>query len=103
MTPEQELQRAGEARQIIDSPMFVAAREQLEAQLKQIRRTVPVTQTDMHTRLILMEQLMGYFFDYFDQIAQTGRLAEMKMEEDRRRASLMEQGIAMFQKFGRNA
>jgi hypothetical protein len=103
MTPEQESQRAGEARQIIDSPLFVQARKQLEEQLKQSRRIVPLTETRMHTRLILMEQLMGYFFDYFEQIAQTGKMAEMRMEEERKRKTLAEQGIAMFRALGRNA
>lgn len=103
MTLEQEIQRAGEARQLLDSPLFMAARENLRAQLTERRRIVPMVETQMHTRLILAEQLMGYFFDYFEQIAQTGKLAQMKLEEEAKRRSLMEQGIAMFQRMGRNA
>ncbi len=103
MTPEEELRNAGEANQILRSPMFEQARGNLVAQLAQMRRQVPVTESIMHTRLILMEQLMGYFFDYFEQIALTGRFAEIKLEEDAKRRTLMEQGIAMFRKMGRNA
>jgi hypothetical protein len=103
MTPEQEIQRAGEARQLLNSPMFIAARDHLRAQLAESRRLVPMTATDMHTRLILAEQVMGYFFDYFEQIAQTGQLAQMRLEQEEKRRSLMEQGIAMFRQFGRNA
>lgn len=103
MTPEQEIQRAGEARQIIDSPMFVAAKEHLRGQLAESRRLVPMGATDMHTRLILAEQVMGFFFDYFEQIAQTGKLADMRLQEEERRRSLAEKGIAMFRQLGRNA
>lgn len=103
MTPEQEIRLAGEAAQILKSPMFEQARANLVSQLAELRRRVPITETLMHTRLILMEQLMGYFFDYFDQIALTGKFAEMKLEEEAKRKTIMEQGIAMFRKMGRNA
>jgi hypothetical protein len=103
MNPEQEIRLAGEARQIISAPMFVQAKEQLQLQLAEARRLVPITATDMHTRLILAEQIMGKFFDYFEQIAQTGKFAEMRLEEEARKRSLVEQGVAMFKQFGRNA
>jgi hypothetical protein len=103
MSPEEEIIRAGEARQIIESKMFLGAKAHVLDQLAQARRAVPMTSTDMHSRLILAEQIAGYFFDYFEQIAQTGKLAEMQLEERRRQQSLMEQGVAMFRRFGRNA
>jgi hypothetical protein len=103
MNAQDEIRRAGEARQIIDSPMFVLARAQLTAQLAEARRLVPLTATEMHTRLILAEQMMGHFFEYFEQIAQTGKFAEMKLEEERKRQTLLDQGIAMFKRMGRNA
>ena len=53
-TEEQQLQRAGEARQILESPIFQDARKDLESQLAQLRRQVPIGQTEMHTKLIMM-------------------------------------------------
>jgi hypothetical protein len=103
MTPDEELQRAGEARQIIDSPLFVQAKAHLIGQLAEARRLVPLTATEMHSRLILAEQMMGHFFDYFEQIAQTGKFAAMRLEEERKRQSMIDQGIAMFRRMGRNA
>lgn len=103
MSPEQELARAGEARQMLNSTLFQEARANLEGQLAQLRRTVPLSSTEMHTRLILMEQLKEQFFGYFEQLAQTGRLVELQMEQERRRKTLLEQGIAMFRTGGRNA
>lgn len=103
MSPEQELARAGEARQMLNAPLFQEARADLERQLAEVRRTVPISATEMHTRLILMEQLKEQFFDYFEQLAQTGRLVELQIEQEKQRRSLLEKGVAMFRTGGRNA
>lgn len=103
MSPEQELHRAGEARQMLNSMLWQEARADLESKLAQLRRTVPISSTEMHTRLILMEQVKEQFFGYFEQMAQTGRMAEIQMEQDRQQRSLIEKGIAMFRTGGRNA
>lgn len=103
MSPEQELHRAGEARQMLNSTLWQEARADLESKLAQLRRTVPISSTEMHTRLILMEQVKEQFFGYFEQMAQTGRMAEIQMEQDRQQRTLIERGIAMFRTGGRNA
>ena len=103
MTLEEEIRRAGEARQVLDAPMFVAARKDIEAQLAQLRRTVPIRETEMHTRLILMEQLWSNLLGYFEQIAQTGKMAELQIEERRQQQSMLERGLAIFRTGGRNA
>jgi hypothetical protein len=103
MTLEEEIRRAGEARQVLDAPVFQAARKDIEAQLAQLRRTVPIRETEMHTRLILMEQLWANLLGYFEQIAQTGKMAELQIQEARRKQSLVEQGLAIFRTGGRNA
>ena len=102
MTPDEEVRRAGEATQMLRSTVFEAARKDLEERIAMARRSVPIRDTEMHTRLILMEQLMGQFFGYFEQLAQTGKMAELQLEDERRRRSLMERGIAMFRTSGRN-
>ena len=99
---EAERLRAGEARQIMEAPIFVAARRHLEEQLANSRRKVPLRDTDMHTRLILMEQLAGTFFDYFEQLAQTGKMAEMQLREAEEKRSIYEQGLSLFRQRGRN-
>lgn len=102
MTLEEEMRRAGSARQVIDSEIFQEARRNLESQLGNLRRTVPLRDTDMHTRLILMEQLSVQFFEFFDMLAQTGRMAEMHLAQERERQSLVERGLAIFRTGGRN-
>ena len=103
MTPEQEIVRAGEARQILDAPIFQAARAHIEEQLSMARRSVPIRETEMHTRLILMEQLWANLLGYFEQLAQTGKMAEIQIAERQRQQSLIERGLAVFRTSGRNA
>jgi hypothetical protein len=103
MTPEEELSRAGEAEQMLRSAIFQQARVNIEGQLAEARRIVPIRDTDMHTRLVLMEQLWGNLVAYFEQIAQTGKMAQVQLAEKQRQQSLIERGIAMFRTSGRNA
>lgn len=102
MTPEEELRRAGEAKQILNSALFLEARKNLEEQLASLRRSVPIRETEMHTRLIIMEQIKENFFGFFDQLAQTGRMAELHLQEKERQRGLLERGLLMFRTAGRN-
>lgn len=103
ITPEEALKRSAEARQIIEAPLFLEARKFLDDQLAELRRSVPISQTDMHTRLILMEQLARKFYGFFELLAQTGRMREVDLAEAERRRSLMERGLAIFQRQGRGS
>ncbi|HTO43138.1 MAG TPA: hypothetical protein VML56_03605 [Burkholderiales bacterium] len=100
---ERELRRAGDARQILDAPLFQEAKRDIEDQLRELRRVVPIRDTEMHTRLILMEQLWRNLLGHFEQLAETGRMADLQLEEKRRQQNLIERGIAMFRTGGRNA
>lgn len=103
MTPDQEMIRANDARAMLNSPLWREAKADLESKLATLRRTVPISSTEMHTRLILMEQIKEQFFGYFEQLAQTGLFAEKILQDEQRRRSLLEQGIAMFRTGGRNS
>lgn len=97
------LQKAREARAMLDSPLFVEARANIAGQLEQLRRDVPIAATEMHTRLILMGQLADRFFGFFEQLAQTGKMEELRLADERRRQNLIEQGLMMFRQRGRGA
>lgn len=103
MSPEEEIIRAGEARQILDSRMMKEARENLEAQLSHLRRSVPIKDTDMQSRVILMEHMYVLLMAWFEQIAQTGQMAEITLRERERQRNFLEQGVMMFKRMGRNA
>jgi len=103
LTADEELRRAGEARQMIEQRIFQEARKSIESQLEQARRSVPIRDVDMHTRLILMEQLWHNFVGYFEQIAQTGKLAELEIAERQRREKTFIENILSFRTGGRNS
>jgi hypothetical protein len=50
MSPEEELRRAGDARQILEAPIFIEARAHIDKPLADLRHSVPIGATDMHTR-----------------------------------------------------
>jgi hypothetical protein len=103
MTPDEELRRAREAESLMNSPLFVEARQSLERQLTSLRRDVNIHATEMHTRLILMEQLSAKFFSFFEQALQTGKMAQVRLQDDARRRTLQERAVDMFRRQGRNA
>lgn len=88
---------------MLDSPIFQAAQKHVEEQLAFIRNRVPIQDTEMHTRVILMGQLWNLLTGYFEQIAQTGQMVQIKLREEEQRRSLIERGIAMFRTSGRNS
>ena len=94
MDLQTEVARAGEARQILDSALFQAAKAAIEERLLQARRSVPIKDTDMHTRLILMDQLWGSLLDYFEQIALSGKMADIQLRQAAERQSLIDQCAA---------
>jgi hypothetical protein len=103
VSPEEEIIRAGEARQILDSRIMLEARKNLEEQLSHLRRAVPIKDADMHTRLILLEQMYGHLMGWFEQIAQTGKMAEIQLREREQQRNLSELNLKAFHEMGRNA
>jgi hypothetical protein len=81
MSPEEELVRAGEARQLLDNRMFIEATKRISESLAEQRRRVPIRDTDMHTRLIITEQLWGNIQDWLRETADTGRFAQLQIEQ----------------------
>jgi hypothetical protein len=94
MSPEEELIRAGEARQIIDSRMFQEACQRISESLAAQRRQVPMSNTDMHTRLILTEQLWGNINDWLMQAVETGKFAEFSLKQKRDIADRMRAAVS---------
>lgn len=103
MTPEQELQRAGEAKQVLGAAIFMEAIASIEKQLENARHNAPLRDTEMHTRLILMEQLWHNLLGFFEQIVQTGKMAELELEKQRQQKGWLADRLAMFRTSGRNA
>jgi hypothetical protein len=83
MTPEEELRRAGEAQQVLGSSVFQEACNRIDEGLAAQRRGVPITATEMHTALILTEQLWSNVRNWIEQVAQTGKFAQIELDRQR--------------------
>lgn len=103
MTPEEAYRRCAEARQITEAPLFLEARKFLDDQLAQLRREVPISQTEMHTRIILMEQIAQKFYGFFELLAQTGKMEAVRLQDEERRRNAIERGLDAFRRVGRSA
>lgn len=82
-TSDDEARRGERARLLMQDPIFKEACQALDDQLTQLRSIVPIQDVDMHTRLILMEQLKTQFVSYFTGVMQSGEMArqELKLRE----------------------
>lgn len=85
MTADEEIIRAGHAREILDSALFQEARTHIASQIRAQMEKAPIADQQLHTRLIMMLQLWRALEAYFEQIAETGKLAEIQIEQERAR------------------
>jgi hypothetical protein len=102
VTLEEEMLRAGEARQVLESTVFQAAIKDIEEQMAAARRSVPIRDTEMHTRIILMGQLWDNLVGYLQRLADTGRFAQLELEKRAKWRQAMEAGLQTFRAGGRN-
>lgn len=90
-TPEQEIMRARTAQTVLDNEIFKEACQRIEEGLAGQRQRVPMRETEMHTRLILTEQLWVQLKDYIQQVADTGQFAQFELDRrEQHGKSLME-------------
>ncbi len=81
LTPEQEARRGDEAKLLIENPLFVEACNQLDAELRLLRERVPMRDTEMHTRLVLAEQVQAKVLDYLKAVVMSGEAAKLTLRE----------------------
>src|SRR6185312_6975782 len=103
MDINQELARASQAERILTDPLFVEMRANLEADLAAARRAVPLGDSAMHTKLIMLEQIAGKFFGYFELTAQTGKMARMHIADMEKQREGLRDRFKLFSTIGRNA
>lgn len=102
-TLEQKIREAGDARHVLDNPLFQAAKVELYEKIRQARKQAPISAADLHMKLIVMEQLADQFFDYFELVLQSGKLAQHELDQDNAQQSLRNRGLAFFRTIGRNS
>ena len=94
-TPQEEIVRAGQAKEIVNSVLWQDACKHIADNLAAQRQQVPLRETEMHTRLIIAEQVWGKFQDFFQQIIDTGQMAEITLANQR---SLMQRMAEQFRR-----
>lgn len=85
MTPEEEIVRAGQAAELLDLPIMKEAIRHIEQGLAAQRRKVPMMESEMHSRLILTEQLWNNLLAYIGQVVETGKMAQFQVEARKKR------------------
>ena len=98
-TPEQEISRAGAAERVLATPVFKEACNRIDAELRMMRESVPMKDTDMHTRLIIAEQLWGTLLDHLKAVMVSGDYAreQLKLRESfaERMATAIKHGVRL--------
>jgi hypothetical protein len=103
-TLPEEIRDSGDARHIIEQPLFLKAKEEVYGKLRQARQQM-LTRSDPQAAmdLVRLEQIADQFFDYFEGVLQTGKLAQQRLDEQRVQDEHKKRGLALFGMFGRGA
>jgi hypothetical protein len=80
MNPEQEIRRSADARFILSHDLYKEAWNATADALTQQRRKVALKDTDMHTRLIMAEQVLDSVRRYIEDVVNTGKMAEIQLK-----------------------
>lgn len=98
-TPEKEIERAAEAERVLNTPVFREACNRIDAELRMMRESVAMTDTDMHARLILAEQMWGKLLDHLRSLMISGDYARerLKLRENfaERMAAAVRRGVRL--------
>jgi predicted component of type VI protein secretion system len=81
MNPEQEIRRSADARFILNHDLYKEAWNATADALTQQRRKVALKDTDMHTRLIMAEQVLDSVRRHIEDAMNTGRMAEIQLKQ----------------------
>ena len=85
MALEDEVRKGGDARQVLDSAIFLEARRRVLEGIERQMCAVPLADGTMHTRLIVMRQCWDALEKYLEQIKQTGEIAEFQLQQQEER------------------
>ncbi len=83
LTPEEESRRGDLAKIVLENALFVEACNHLDAELRLMRERVPMSDRDMHTRIILAEQMQAKVLDYLKAVMMSGDAAKLQLRERR--------------------
>lgn len=82
MNLERDAKRGADAQFIIGNELYKEAWSAAEEALAQQRRKVALKDTDMHTRLIMAEQVLVSVRRYIEDVVNTGKMAEIQLRQN---------------------
>ncbi len=89
MTEQQQVQRAREAAQVLDSPAYQEAMRQLKAQVVAQWKDCPVRDREGQLLLLQLAKLTDKFESLLSGMVETGKLAQHRIDLDRERNETM--------------
>lgn len=93
MTPSEELRRGEQARQLLQNEMYVDAVAQVKQAIIDKWQQAPLRDREGHHELKLMLKLLGDLTGYIQTTMETGKMAQIQLESDRRMTKLKSVGL----------
>ena len=93
MTIQTELERGEQARQLLQNPLYVESFETVRQAIIDKWASAPMRDREGHHELKLMLKLLGDLTGYVEQTMQTGKLASIQLEQERKMDKLKAHGI----------
>jgi D-serine deaminase-like pyridoxal phosphate-dependent protein len=87
VAPDEEIIRGGDAAAVLDSTVFVEAKQAVLEGIQRQMKAVPMSDQTMHSRLIMLLQCWSTLESYLDQVKQTGEIAQFQIKQDEERKS----------------
>lgn len=81
---EKERGRGNDAAYILNHAIFKEAWNAAKESLENQRLKIGLRDTDMHTRLIMAEQILSTLKHYFEDVINTGKMAQIQLEKPSR-------------------
>lgn len=88
MTPNEELRRGEQARQLLQNELYVDAVAQVKQAIIDKWQQAPLRDREGHHELKLMLKLLGDLTGYIQTTMETGKMAQIQLESDRRMTKL---------------
>ena len=93
MNLNDESQRGHEARSLLENPLYVECVTSLREAIITKWRATPIRDREGAHELKLMDKLLSDIEQYFRTVAETGKIADIQIERDRRMDKLKKAGI----------
>lgn len=90
---ESESQRGNEAKSLLDNPLYQECVQSLREAIISKWRSTPIRDREGAHELKLMDKLLSDIEQYFKTIAETGKIADIQIERERKMERLKKAGI----------